>query len=184
MGQEITQVAAGKPDVEIVGCAGSADDDAALADLACRAEVLIDFSTPDGTMRAVRAAVESGTPLVVGTTGLTDDQVATLRDAARTIPVWYARNMSHGVGVLLHVLPRIAAALADYDIEVIEAHTGARSMRRRAPPWRWRRRSSAGWRIRARASLAGRGTRRGSRARSGSMRSAVAGTPGSTRSGS
>lgn len=122
MGREIFQIAEGQPDVEIVGCVGHSDDDATVADLAQRAGVLIDFSTPEGTMRAVRAAIDAGRPLVVGTTGLSEDQVATLRDAGRTIPVWYARNMSHGVGVLLAVLPRIAAALADYDIELIEAH--------------------------------------------------------------
>ena len=122
LGREIAQVAESQPDVEIAGGVGHGDGDDALADLARRVDVLIDFSTPEGTMRAARAAVAARTPLVVGTTGLTEVQIATLRNAGETIPVWYARNMSHGVGVLLQLLPRIAEALADYDVELVEAH--------------------------------------------------------------
>jgi 4-hydroxy-tetrahydrodipicolinate reductase len=58
----------------------------------------------------------------VGTTGLDASQVAALRAAADTIPVWYARNMSTGVSFLQRILPEVARAFAGYDIEVIEAH--------------------------------------------------------------
>jgi len=122
MGREIAQVAASQEDIVIVGGIGRGDGREAVRELARDAGVLIDFSAPEGTMAAVRAAVEQATPLVVGTTGLTPEQVDTLREASETIPVWYARNMSHGIGVLQRLLPRIAAALADYDIELIEAH--------------------------------------------------------------
>jgi 4-hydroxy-tetrahydrodipicolinate reductase len=122
MSREISRAAEGQEDVVIAGGVGSGDGAEVLRALAREADVLIDFSRPEGTLAAIAAAVEHSTPLVIGTTGLTDEQIATAREAAATIPVWYARNMSHGIGVLQQVLPRIAAALADYDIEVIEAH--------------------------------------------------------------
>ncbi|HVL23266.1 MAG TPA: 4-hydroxy-tetrahydrodipicolinate reductase [Thermomicrobiales bacterium] len=122
MGREIALAAEGQEDVAIIGGVGSGDGAETLRALARDADVLIDFSRPEGTMRAVPVAVAAGTPLVIGTTGLTDDQTGALRETASTIPVWYARNMSHGIGVLQQMLPRIAAALADYDIELVEAH--------------------------------------------------------------
>jgi len=122
MGREIAAVAAGQPDVAIVGGIGRGDGPETLDALARDADVLIDFSAPEGTAAAVRAAVAHGTPIVVGTTGLGETHLAALREAATAIPVWYARNMSHGIAVLQEILPRLAAALADYDIEVMEAH--------------------------------------------------------------
>ncbi len=122
MGREISLAAEGQADLIIAGSVGHQDGAEAFRDLARNADVLIDFSSPEGTMAAVGAAVAAEKPIVIGTTGLTDEQLATLRDASGNIPVWYARNMSHGIGMLQQQLPRIAAALAGYDIELIEAH--------------------------------------------------------------
>jgi 4-hydroxy-tetrahydrodipicolinate reductase len=122
MGREIFHAAEGRDDVSVVGGIGRGDDDAALGALVRAADVLIDFSAPEATMRATHAAVAGATPIVIGTTGLDDEQLMIVREASENIPVWYARNMSHGIGVLQRVLPHIAAALADYDIELIEAH--------------------------------------------------------------
>jgi 4-hydroxy-tetrahydrodipicolinate reductase len=121
MGREIAALAANDPAVEVMGGVGSADV-GALPALAAACDVLVDFSTPAGAMAALDAAIDAGSPLVTGTTGLTSDQVDRLREAAATIPVWYARNMSTGVSLLQRILPEIARALDGYDIEVIEAH--------------------------------------------------------------
>jgi 4-hydroxy-tetrahydrodipicolinate reductase len=121
MGREIVSLAAGDSSVEVVGGVGSADV-ADLPDIAAACDVLIDFSTPAASSAALPVAVAARRPLVTGTTGLDAAQVAALRDAATTIPVWYARNMSTGVSLLQRILPEITRALAGYDIELVEAH--------------------------------------------------------------
>ena len=88
-----------------------------------RADVLIDFSVPAGTMARLPQAVEKGTAMLIGTTGLTDDQRAEIAKAAERIPVLQAPNMSVGVNLLFKLAGEVAAALGDeYDIEIVETH--------------------------------------------------------------
>jgi 4-hydroxy-tetrahydrodipicolinate reductase len=85
--------------------------------------VAIDFTLPAATEANVRACVESGTALVIGTTGLEDRHHESLQAAAHHIPLVYARNMSVGVNVFMELVARAAAALGeDYDVEILEAH--------------------------------------------------------------
>lgn len=87
------------------------------------AQVAIDFTLPGAAEANARACVDHGTALVVGTTGLAEQQLQTLESAAQEIPLVYARNMSVGVNVFMDLVGRAAAALGgDYDVEIIEAH--------------------------------------------------------------
>ena len=87
------------------------------------AQVAIDFTLPSATEANLRACIESGTALVIGTTGLEDRQQKAMEKAAHEIPVVYARNMSVGVNVFMDLVGRAAKALGDgYDVEIIEAH--------------------------------------------------------------
>jgi 4-hydroxy-tetrahydrodipicolinate reductase len=91
--------------------------------LTARPDALIDFSSPDGTIRWLDACRKNGSAMVIGTTGLTDSHLAAVADAAGTIPIVHSANMSVGVNVLLKVVADVARALgADYDIEVSEVH--------------------------------------------------------------
>ena len=86
-------------------------------------DVFIDFSAPPSTVALAQACARLLVPLVVGTTGLTLDQVSILRQTARKVPCVYAPNMSVGVNVLTKLVREAAAALGpDFDVEVIEAH--------------------------------------------------------------
>jgi 4-hydroxy-tetrahydrodipicolinate reductase len=85
-------------------------------------DVLIDVSLADATGAMVDACRRFGTPLVCGVTGLDDATMQHMRAAAEHIPVWYARNLSHGVGVLLRMLPALASELAGYDVSIVERH--------------------------------------------------------------
>jgi len=86
-------------------------------------DVLIDFTTPEGTMRWLELCRERKLPLVIGTTGLTESQQAAVADAAVAAPIVHAANMSVGVNLLLKIVGEVAAALGeDYDIEVSETH--------------------------------------------------------------
>jgi 4-hydroxy-tetrahydrodipicolinate reductase len=97
----------------------SADVRAALAN----AEVLIDFTRPEGTLAHLKACRELGVNAVIGTTGFGPGQKEQIADAARDIAIVFAPNMSVGVNVTLKLIEMAAKALATgYDIEVIEAH--------------------------------------------------------------
>ena len=85
-------------------------------------EVLIDFSLPEGSRKALAECVEHKLPIVVGTTGLTDSDQQALDDASKTIPVLQATNFSLVVNVLWKLAAEAARLLEGYDIEVLEAH--------------------------------------------------------------
>ena len=88
-----------------------------------RAQVAIDFTLPEALEGNLAACVSAGVPAVVGTTGLTERHLTMLGEAAREIPLVYARNMSIGVNVFLALVAEAARALGpDYDCEIIEAH--------------------------------------------------------------
>ena len=88
-----------------------------------RAQVAIDFTLPAALEANVEACIVQGTALVVGTTGLGEQQLGALERAAHEIPIVYARNMSVGVNVFMNLVTRAAKALGpDYDVEIAEAH--------------------------------------------------------------
>ncbi|OHU87705.1 MULTISPECIES: 4-hydroxy-tetrahydrodipicolinate reductase [Pseudoalteromonas] len=87
------------------------------------ANVLIDFTLPEGMKRHLQLAIANKLPMVIGTTGLTPEDMALLKDAAQHIPIVFARNFSVGVTLLLDLVQTAAAKLADeMDIEIFEAH--------------------------------------------------------------
>jgi 4-hydroxy-tetrahydrodipicolinate reductase len=95
------------------------DIDAAAA----RADVLVDFTRPEGTLSHLAACARHRVAAVVGTTGLSDAQKAALAEHARAIPIVFAANMSVGVNVLLSLVESAARALGPaYDIEIVEMH--------------------------------------------------------------
>ena len=97
----------------------TADLPAALA----HAQVLIDFTRPEGTLAHLKACRDLGVKAVIGTTGFSEAQKREIADAARDIAIVLSPNMSVGVNVTLKLLEMAARALATgYDIEVIEAH--------------------------------------------------------------
>ena len=87
------------------------------------AQVLIDFTRPEGTMAHLALCRELGVNLVIGTTGFSEAQKQQITEAAGDIAIVMAPNMSVGVNVTLRLLQMAAQALATgYDIEIIEAH--------------------------------------------------------------
>jgi 4-hydroxy-tetrahydrodipicolinate reductase len=83
------------------------------------AGVLIEFTIPEATV----AHLSYGKPHVIGTTGLSEDQVSKVEEAAQTVPIVLAPNMSVGVNLLRDIVRELSAKLGEgYDIEVVEAH--------------------------------------------------------------
>ena len=87
------------------------------------AQVLIDFTRPEGTLQYLRVCREHKVQMVIGTTGFSAAQKAEIVAASRDIAIVMAPNMSVGVNVTLKLLEMAAKALATgYDIEIVEAH--------------------------------------------------------------
>ena len=87
------------------------------------ADAIIDFSHPDALFNLLPFAVSRKIPVVVATTGLTDEHKARMQEAAKEIPVFFSANMSVGVNLLIRLVTEAAKALEEnYDIEIIEKH--------------------------------------------------------------
>ena len=134
MGQMITDIAAKSSDMVLCGGLeyaqsphqGAACGTGTITDQAqnlAKADVIIDFSRPEATISLIEVAKQSGQALVIGTTGLSDEDEQLLRDAAKTIPILYCANTSMGVNLLLKLVQKAASALGDeWDIEIVETH--------------------------------------------------------------
>ncbi len=94
-----------------------------LDDVLHCSDVVIDFSKPTVTLDHLQQVVDADKAMVLGTTGFTPDELATIKTLASQIRCVMAPNMSLGVNVMLQALELIAKTLGnDYNIEVIEAH--------------------------------------------------------------
>lgn len=120
MGQAIAASIAEQPDMELAGIWARGGD---LDRVVAAADVVIDFSLPEGTDEVVAASVRHAKPLVCGVSGLSDAQMAALGAAATTIAVVYDRNMSLGVAVLEHSVREAAESLGlDFEVQISETH--------------------------------------------------------------
>lgn len=89
----------------------------------CPESVVVDFTSPEASLAAARVAARCGNPLVIGTTGFSEEQKAELAGLAEKIPLFWSPNMSVGVNALLKLLPELARLLgADYDMDIVELH--------------------------------------------------------------
>jgi 4-hydroxy-tetrahydrodipicolinate reductase len=93
------------------------------AEFSGKADVIVDFSHHSALPSLLDYAVATGTPLVVCTTGHTEEETAAMRAASEKVAVFFSRNMSLGINLLISLCRRAAAALGtDFDIEIIEKH--------------------------------------------------------------
>lgn len=87
------------------------------------AQVLIDFTHADATPENLKACLQNKTAYVLGTTGLSEKVLSSLKEASQTIPVIQSPNMSVGVNLLFRLAELTAKALDEsYDIEIAETH--------------------------------------------------------------
>ena len=92
-------------------------------ELPSNVDVVIDFALPIATQKIIQNCVSASVPLVIGTTGLTDQTHAAIDQAGKSIAILQAPNMSLGVNLLFALAAQVAKQLGDdYDIEIIEAH--------------------------------------------------------------
>lgn len=86
-------------------------------------DAIIDFSHHSATQKLLEFAVKRNIPVVICTTGHTEEETAMMKAAAEKIPVFFSRNMSVGINLVIELAKRAAAILGeDFDIEIIEKH--------------------------------------------------------------
>ncbi len=87
------------------------------------ADVWMEFTTPKATVSHLAAAVLHRIPMVIGTTGLNEEQVKQVREASGSIPILFSPNMSLGAQYVLKTAARMAAELGPgWDIAGVETH--------------------------------------------------------------
>lgn len=84
-------------------------------------DLIIDFSSKQGTASLLDFAKTHPKPLLIGTTGL-DVEFETMKELSKKMPIFYASNTSLGIAVLNHLAQRASAILRDFDIEILEMH--------------------------------------------------------------
>ncbi len=136
MGTTICRMAENNSDFKLVGAVDKGERTAELSYLGVPVgesleeilpqtpgAVIIDFTAPQASVDNSLAAAQYGNALVIGTTGLNEEQKAILSKQALSIPVFWSPNMSVGINALLGILPRLSQALGEtYDIEIMEIH--------------------------------------------------------------
>ncbi len=114
----------GKDAGEVAGCGALGVQVVAERDKAFRdAEVIIDFSAPEASLRVLEDAVAGNKAMVIGTTGFSHAQREKVRELGQKTRLVMAPNMSVGVNLLWKIVADISPVLgADYDIEIVESH--------------------------------------------------------------
>lgn len=131
MGQVITSIVAQDPTVEIVaGIDWNTEQKNTypvykkISDCPIPADVVIDFSSPSELEELLETAVSKNLPIVLCTTGLSEEQVMRVEEVSKQIAVLRSANMSFGVNVLMKLVEEAAKQLAKagFDIEIMERH--------------------------------------------------------------
>lgn len=131
MGQVITRLASEDSDVEIVagidtydGIKNSYPVFEKIEDCNIEADVVIDFSNAKAVDGLLKACIQKKLPVVLCTTGLTEEQLEMVEKTAKEIAVLKSANMSLGINLLMKLLKEAAKILAPagYDMEIVEKH--------------------------------------------------------------
>lgn len=129
MGRVVESICEADPDVSVVAGFDVSLESRAFpvfvspANFTGEADAVIDFSSPAALDGLLAFALERKVPLVLATTGYSDEQLAQIDETSKRIPIFRSANMSLGINVLLELVKKAAAVLGDsYDIEIVEKH--------------------------------------------------------------
>lgn len=132
MGKEVINLAeAGYKDVKIVAGVDPMAD-ASKFEFKCvksfdeingiQADAIVDFSFHAAAKELTAFAVKNKLPLVIATTGQTEEELSFINDASKSVPIFFASNFSLGVALLVDMAKKTAAALPDAEVEIVEVH--------------------------------------------------------------
>jgi len=120
MGQAVATAVSEDPETRV---AAGIDLGDSLEEALGKSDIVIDFTLPSFTNDLIEACVDAGKPVVMGTTGHDDAQLAMIERASKSIPIVHAPNFSVGVNALFWLTRRTAEILGEgFDLEVVEMH--------------------------------------------------------------
>lgn len=85
-------------------------------------DVIIDFSVPVSTFNILEFAKEKNIPIVIATTGFSDEELEKIKEYSEYIPVFRSANMSYEINLISKIVAEVAKKLPDTDIEIVETH--------------------------------------------------------------
>ncbi len=91
-------------------------------DIEEKVDVIIDFSIPKASLNILEYARKNKIPIVIATTGFSDEELKVIKEASEEIPVFRSSNMSLDINLMAKIVQEIARVLNDTDIEIIETH--------------------------------------------------------------
>jgi len=120
MGSRIIELAKEGKAFEVTGAFDMGDDPKGAIE---NCDCLIEFTSPEATMEHLKICKESKKPVVIGTTGLSAEEIAIIGEASKEIPVIFSPNMSIGVNLLFKMVADAAKVLGHgYTVGIVEAH--------------------------------------------------------------
>ena len=129
MGQEVAKKARVMEGIEVLGGIDQSDSGdnffpvyTDLNNIKELPDVIVDFSVPVASMKVLDFAIEKKVPIVVATTGFSEEELDKIRKAGEKIPVFQSYNMSYSVSVMRNICSELAKLLDGTDIEIVETH--------------------------------------------------------------
>ena len=128
MGQVVSELAKKDAELEIVGGYDISKREeeypifTSIEEINVKPDVIIDFSIPQATFNILEFALKTNTPIVIATTGFTDEQNKKIEEYSEKIAIFKSANMSFDVTMMKNLLKQIAPKLEGTDIEITEIH--------------------------------------------------------------
>ena len=107
---------------EIVGGISRRSTEKNLKDLVNTSSVIIDFSSPEMSMKAAKVCAEYHTPFVCGTTGFSEEQFQMLRKFSEDTPILYSSNFCIGIYAISKLIAQAEKILSDFNVAIIDRH--------------------------------------------------------------
>ena len=128
MGKEVIKKVAEEKDLNITCGVGIGENNEKFPiyentkDIEEKVDVIIDFSIPKASINILEYARKNKIPIVIATTGFSDEELKVIKEASEEIPVFRSSNMSLDINLMAKIVQEIARVLNDTDIEIIETH--------------------------------------------------------------
>ena len=129
MGQEVANVIDLDDDILLVGGVDKENTGmytypvyTSTSEIEEKPDVIIDFSVPVATLNILKYAKDNKVPVVIATTGFTDDQLKEIEEYSKYIPIFKSANMSYDINLMAKIVASLSKELPDTDIEIIETH--------------------------------------------------------------
>ena len=129
MGKEVIKQMSEYPDM-LLSCGFDINDNGLnyfpvyqkLEDIKSPVDIIIDFSVPVSTLNILKFAIQNKIPMVIATTGFSEEEKSKIKQAANIITIFQSANMSFTINLMSKIVAQIAPLLKNTDIEIIETH--------------------------------------------------------------